>query len=490
MVWIHWFRRDLRLRDNPALAAAAARSNGHVIPIFILDDAILHAPRTGAARIAFMLDALRDLDASLRARGSRLVVRHGRTLDVIRDLVREAGAAGVAWNRDYTPFARRRDTQIEALLRDLNVETLIAEDAVILGPDDVRTSDGRPYTVYTPYWRRWRALVEQRRAEWLDEVDPPPLRPVPESVADLTIPDAADLGVTVTQRIPPGGETPGNARLAAFVDLTAEHSIAGYAEGRNLLAEPATSRLSPYLRFGCVAPRAALRAALRLLDAVSDEQDAERIARSIETWIGELAWRDFYYQILWHYPHVLRRSFKPQYDALAWENDPALFDAWKEGRTGYPIVDAAMRQLNQEAWMHNRARMIVASFLTKDLLIDWRWGERYFMQQLVDGDHAANNGGWQWSAGTGTDAQPYFRVFNPVSQGQKFDPRGEYVRRYLPELAQVPDRYIHAPWMMPRAEQQRCGVVIGCDYPAPIVNHAERRMRALALYRAVLSVAL
>lgn len=490
MVWIHWFRRDLRLRDNPALAAAATRSAGHVIPLFILDDAILHASRTGVARIAFMIDALRDLDASLRSCGSRLVVRRGSTLDVIRTLVQEIGAAGVAWNRDYTPYARQRDAQVEALLRDLNVEMLIAEDAVILGPDAVLTGDRRPYTVYTPYWRRWRALVEQRRAEWLQQVDPPPLRPVPEGVADLAIPGAADLGVTVSQRIPPGGETSGNTRLAAFVDLAAVHNIAGYADGRDLLAEPATSRLSPYLRFGCVAPRAALRAALRLLDEAGDEQRAERIVRSIETWIGELAWRDFYYQILWHYPHVLRRSFKPQYDALAWENDSALFDAWKEGRTGYPVVDAAMRQLNEEAWMHNRARMIVASFLTKDLLIDWRWGERYFMQQLVDGDHAANNGGWQWSAGTGADAQPYFRVFNPVSQGQKFDPKGEYVRRYLPELAQVPDRYIHAPWTMPPSEQQRCGVVIGRDYPAPIVDHTERRMHAQALYRAASSVAL
>lgn len=487
MIWIHWFRRDLRLHDNPALHTASIRSNGRVIPLFILDDAILHAPRTGAARIAFMIAALRDLDANLRARGSRLVIRRGRTLDVIRAMVQETGATGVAWNRDYTPFARRRDAQVEAALRDLNVETSIAEDAVVFSPDDVRTGDGRPYTVYTPYRRRWRALTEQRRAEMLRAIEPPLLRPAPEAVADQTVPDKADLGIAVSQRIPPGGETHGAARLAAFVDLAAAHSIAGYAEGRDLLAEPATSRLSPYLRFGCVAPRQALRAALRLLDIAGDDH---RTVRSIETWIGELAWRDFYYQILWHYPHVLRRSFKPQYDALAWENDPALFDAWKEGRTGYPIIDAAMRQLRQEAWMHNRARMIVASFLTKDLLIDWRWGERYFMQQLVDGDHAANNGGWQWSAGTGTDAQPYFRIFNPVSQGQKFDPKGLYVRRYLPELAQVPDRYIHAPWTMPRAEQQRCGVVVGRDYPAPIVDHAERRMRALALYRAVSSVAL
>ena len=490
MLWIHWFRRDLRLRDNPALSGAAARSGGRVMPLFILDDAILRAPRTGAARVAFMIAALRDLDAGLRARGSRLVVRRGRPSDVLRDLVGATGTIGVSWNRDYTPFARQRDQHIEAMLRDLNVATFIAADAVIMEPDDVRTDDGRPYTVYTPYRRRWRALVERRRDDVLRPYEPPVLQPVPDGVADLPIPDNPDLDVSVIQRIPAGGETTGAARLAAFLDPHATHGIAGYADGRNLLAEPATSRLSPYLRFGCVAPRSALRAALNLLDRAGEEQDAERAAtltRSIETWIGELAWRDFYYQILWHHPHVLRSAFKPQYDALEWENDPALFDAWKEGRTGYPVVDAAMRQLNREAWMHNRARMIVASFLTKDLLIDWRWGERYFMQQLVDGDHAANNGGWQWSAGTGTDAQPYFRIFNPVSQGQTFDPKGAYVRRYLPELEAVPDRYIHAPWTMPYAEQQRCGVIIGRDYPAPVVDHAERRARALALYRAVSS---
>jgi deoxyribodipyrimidine photo-lyase len=445
MLWIHWFRRDLRLRDNPALSGAAARSGGRVMPLFILDDAILRAPRTGAARVAFMIAALRDLDAGLRACGSRLVVRRGRPSDVLRDLVGATGAVGVSWNRDYTPFARQRDQHIEAMLRDLNVATFIAADAVIMEPDDVRTDDGRPYTVYTPYRRRWRALVERRRDDVLRPYEPPVLQPVPDGVANLAIPDNPDLGMSVVQQIPAGGETTGAARLAAFLDPRATHGIAGYADGRNLLAEPATSRLSPYLRFGCVAPRAALRAALNLLDRAGEEQDAERAAtltRSIETWIG---------------------------------------------RTGYPVVDAAMRQLNREAWMHNRARMIVASFLTKDLLIDWRWGERYFMQQLVDGDHAANNGGWQWSAGTGTDAQPYFRIFNPVSQGQTFDPKGAYVRRYLPELEAVPDRYIHAPWTMPYAEQQRCGVIIGRDYPAPVVDHAERRARALALYRAVSS---
>jgi deoxyribodipyrimidine photo-lyase len=247
------------------------------------------------------------------------------------------------------------------------------------------------------------------------------------------------------------------------------------------MAAAGTSRLSPYLRMGCVAPRAALRAALEVL---ARAQDATQHA-GIEQWITELAWRDFYYQILASFPYVVRGAFRSQYDRIAWENDPQLFAAWCAGQTGYPVVDAAMRQLASEAWMHNRARMIVASFLTKDLLIDWRWGARFFMQHLVDGDHAANNGGWQWSAGTGTDAQPYFRIFNPTSQGQKFDPQGAYVRRYVPELAGVPDRSIHSPWMLSFAEQERYGVLIGRDYPAPIVDHTERRVRALAIYKAV-----
>ncbi len=488
MTFIHWFRRDLRLHDNPALLEAVERSGGRIVPLFILDDAILHAPATGAARVAFMVDALHALDAALRARGSRLVVRHGRPLDILRDLVDISGATGVTWNRDYTPFARRRDARVAAMLRSRNVVVVEAEDAVILGPDDVRTGDGRPYTVYTPYWRRWRTLVEQRRTVLTSATVLPSLAPLPETIESPALPSAADLGFTTARHIPPGGESAGVARLTAFVDRNAAHGITGYAEGRNLLALPATSGLSPYLRFGCIAPRAALRAALDALERHAPESPA--VAASIETWIGELAWRDFYYQILWHHPHVLRRSFKSQYDAIAWENDTMLFDAWREGRTGYPVVDAAMRQLLREGWMHNRARMIVASFLTRDLLIDWRLGERYFMLHLVDGDHASNNGGWQWAAGTGTDAQPYFRIFNPVSQGRKFDPQGTYVRRYLPELEHVPDRYIHEPWMMPPAEQVRVGVTIGRDYPAPVVDHAVQRSRALAIYRAVPSVAL
>jgi deoxyribodipyrimidine photo-lyase len=275
-----------------------------------------------------------------------------------------------------------------------------------------------------------------------------------------------------------GGETHARQMLADFTDLRRNHTIAGYHTDRDVLALPATSRLSAHLHMGTLSPRACLQAAHEVGQRHPDA------AEGVQSWVGELAWRDFYVQILAHFPHVLRGAFRQEYDALAWDNNPELFAAWCAGRTGYPIVDAAMRQLQQEAWMHNRARMIVASFLTKDLLIDWRWGERYFMQRLVDGDLAANNGGWQWAAGTGTDAQPYFRIFNPTSQGRKFDPQGAYVRQYVPELARVPERLIHEPWKMSAAQQEEAGLQIGRDYPRPIVDHKEMRQRALALYKA------
>jgi deoxyribodipyrimidine photo-lyase len=257
--------------------------------------------------------------------------------------------------------------------------------------------------------------------------------------------------------------------------------INDYGDGRNLLAQTGTSMLSPYLRFGIISPQECARAAI-----TAQRLAPPTAARSgAEVWLSELAWRDFYQQILYHFPHVANYAFRPMYDDLAWDNNPDYFAAWCQGMTGYPIVDAAMRQLSSTGWMHNRARMIVASFLTKDLLIDWRWGERYFMQQLIDGDTAANNGGWQWSAGTGTDAQPYFRIFNPISQGETFDPDGTYVKRYIPELANIPTKYIHAPWLMPPMLMHEVRCLIGHDYPAPIVDHATQRVKALAMYKLV-----
>lgn len=479
--FIHWFRRDLRLHDNPALAAALHDSGGRVVPLFVLDQAVLSAERTGAARVMFMLETLRALDRSLRERGSRLIVRHGRPAEVIPQVIAESGAAGVYWNRDYTPFARTRDSRVAELLREHGIPGRTWKEAVIWESGEIMTGSRKPYTVYTPYWRRWRTAVEDARAALTAEEPLLPFARVADAIRSTPIPHAAELGFVTSQAIPPAGEDAALVRLIAFTRSESAHGIGGYAEGRNILALPATSRLSPYLRLGCLGPRTCLRAALHASERIADEQ----YQRSTETWLGELAWRDFYYQVLAEFPFVLRGCFKREYDQLAWENNEEFFDAWCRGHTGYPIVDAAMRQLQREAWMHNRARMIVASFLTKDLLIDWRWGDRFFMQQLVDGDHASNNGGWQWAAGTGTDAQPYFRIFNPINQGEKFDPDGAYVRRYVPELARVPNRYIHSPWLMSLDEQRRAGVRIGHDYPAPIVDHATQRTRAIALYRSV-----
>ncbi len=463
---IHWFRRDLRLRDNTALLAAAAMSGGAVMPVFIFDDAIIQGRFASPARTQFLLDCLAALDADLRALGLRLITRRGEPLPTLLALLRESGANGVTWNRDYTPYAIRRDSAIKQALRAAGYRADSYKDAVIFEMDEIATAERRPYTVYTPYARRWRARLaaEPVRAQGL-----PSLAAVPLPASD-PLPALSDLLPAAPATLPrfPAGEAQALAALERFT----QGPLASYAEGRNMLAQAGTSRLSPYLRFGVLSPRQCLVAALNAPPAPGPE-----------SWIGELIWRDFYVQVLYHFPHALRGSFKPVYDRIAWPNDPALFAAWQAGQTGYPIVDAAMRQLQQEGWMHNRARMIVASFLTKDLLIDWRWGERHFMHLLIDGDPAANNGGWQWAAGTGTDAQPYFRIFNPVSQGQKFDPDGAYVRRYLPELARVPTRYIHAPHTMPLSEQMRAGARIGVDYPQPVVDHAVQRARALALYR-------
>lgn len=475
---IHWFRRDLRLHDNTALSAAVHDSGGAVLPVFIFDERLLRGRFAGAARTRFLLEALHELDIGLRELGSRLIVRRGDPQRELADLLEASGAGGVYWNRDYSPFAVRRDSAIKQELREQGYTARSFKDAVIWECDEIMTQNGSPYTVYTPYARRWRALVDAQPI--LVQAAPERLQTADFDLAALAapIPGLADLGLQTDQQAIPGGESHARRLLDEFTDLRRAHAIANYAAERDLPALPGTSRLSAHLRLGSVSPRACLAAALAAADRGRND-----VLPGVNTWVSELAWRDFYVQVLYHHPHVLRGAFKQQYDAIDWQNNEDWFAAWCAGRTGYPIVDAAMRQLNSEAWMHNRARMIVASFLTKDLLIDWRWGEAYFMQQLVDGDPAANNGGWQWAAGTGTDAQPYFRIFNPTSQGQKFDPDGAYVHRYVPELATVPPKHIHAPWRMAEADQRRFGVVIGRDYPEPLVDHKIQRERALELYK-------
>lgn len=465
VIW--WMRRDLRLNDNDALRAALVHGE-QVIPVFVLDPALLAAPDISDKRVAFLFGGLRTLDADLRARGSRLIVRRGDPATELARLMAETSAEAIYAEADPWPYGRQRDAAIAAQL------PLRLTPGVTVHPADlICKADGAPYVVFTPFSRAWKALPMPTPA--LLWTPPQRLPALPDQLHSLPIPDEPTLSSDVP--FPPG-EAEALRRLRAFASgITAP--IRRYDEERNRMDLDGTSQLSPYLRFGMVAARRTAVAALHAIDKAIDAP----ARKGAETWLNELIWREFYMMILHHFPFVLDQAFREELRDISWRNDKAEFAAWCEGQTGYPVVDAAMRQLVTTGWMHNRARMIVASFLVKDLLIDWRWGERFFMQHLVDGDPAANNGGWQWTAGVGTDAAPYFRVFNPSLQGAKFDPEGDYVRRWVPQLAAVPPPTLHEPWTLPLARQHQLGVVIGRDYPEPIVDHALARERTLAAYK-------
>lgn len=457
---IWWLRRDLRLDDNPALSTALEQSE-QVLPVFILDEKLLQSPYSSERRTAFLLHGLQYLNRELRERGSRLVVRRGDPLAELAGLVQETGAEAIFAEADYSPYARRRDERVASEL-PLN----LLAGVTVHPPGTVLKADGRPYTIFTPFSRAWQALpLPGGKSAAVDNLR------TPAGIAGLDVHALIDTPEEV--RFPSGADA-GQRRLAAFI----ESRIAAYGEARNQLHLDGTSALSPYLRFGMISARQVVDAARAVVSQAQNSQERN----SAQSWLTELIWREFYVHILYHFPYVRKTAFRPELANIHWKNDPDDFSAWQAGRTGYPVVDAGMRQLRELGWMHNRARMITASFLVKDLLVDWRWGERHFMQQLLDGDPAANNGGWQWTAGTGTDAAPYFRVFNPTLQGMKFDPRGEYVRRYVSELANVPDLYIHEPWKMPPDVQRQTGCFIGVDYPQPVVDHGEARSRALERY--------
>jgi len=452
---IHWFRSDLRLHDNTALALAVSKAS-ELVPLFILDQRLL--ARAGAPRVAFLLDGLRQLDAQLRRRGNALIVRRGDPTAEISRLVLETKAELVTFNRDYSPYAVRRDAGVARAVRRAGATVTDCKDRVVFEGNELRTSTGGAYVVYTPYRRRW---LDQLRQVDLDTVKPLRLPPAAPGVSSDTIPASPD-GIA---GLPSAGEDPARRRLKVFLDRAAR----SYDRQRDFVAADGTSRLSPCLRFGTISVRECLRQAL------ARKRGDRAAASGVGKWIDQLVWRDFYTAIMAEHPHVLTGAFHRAYDRVVWNDDTAAFGAWREGRTGYPFVDAGMRQLVQTGWMHNRARMVVASFLVKDLLINWQRGEAFFMQHLVDGDPANNNGGWQWCASTGTDAQPYFRIFNPVTQGERFDPKGEYVRRYVPELRTVADRFVHRPWAAPSPPRA---------YPPPIVDHAERRTLAVARFEA------
>ena len=463
---IWWIRRDLRLADNPTLHAAL-RHAGQVLPIFVLDPKLLDSPYASERRSAFLLGGLRELDTDLRKIGSRLIVREGAPERELSQVLQESGAHTIYAHSDYSPYARSRDSRLAQLLPLQFVQSI-----TIHPPDAVRKNDRLPYTVFTPYSRKWKSLPQITREDILKA---PAHINTPEEIGSLPIPEPP---VPSEGFLFPPGETEAFRRLDSFLGGDSPR-IYAYAKERNRADLDGTSHLSPYFRFGMLSARFA---ALGALEAIANASEVEA-KQGAGVWLDELIWRDFYVTILANFPNVRHGNFRHKYDGIIWHNNENEFDAWREGRTGFPFIDAAMRQLTMTGWMHNRARMAVASFLVKDLLIDWRWGERWFMQQLIDGDPAANNGGWQWSAGTGTDAAPYFRIFNPVSQGKKFDPAGTYTRRWIPELADVPANFIQEPWRMTGAEQKRAHCIIGQDYPTPIVDHSWARQRTLEAYR-------
>ena len=456
-----WLRRDLRLHDHHALAHAL-KTNRPVVCVFLFDEALLHGLPETDRRVDFFYRALEEIQSALRACSSELVSLSGRAEEALPALARRLGAQEVVAARDYEPGARSRDALVDARLAEAGCTLTLVKDQVVFETDEILTRTGKPFTVFTPYKKAWLARL---------------------TAGDLS-PHAVDLARARLQPLPPlplpSLESLGFAR----VDWETLHVKTGAAGAEALVADfllrmdryktqrdyPAIkgpSYLSPHLRFGTVSVRELARLAW--------ENGSEGAA----TWLSELIWREFYQQLLWHFPQVAEESFRPEYRALSFENNPEWFAAWREGRTGYPLVDAAMRQLNQTGYMHNRLRMVAASFLVKDLLVDWRWGERYFAAHLLDYDLAANNGGWQWAASTGCDAQPYFRIFNPVTQSRTFDPTGRFIRRYVPELAGLDDQAIHAPWL---ARALPAGFRLGQHYPRPIVDHAEQRTRALALF--------
>lgn len=486
MAHIVWFRRDFRLHDHTALFHAVREApDSNVIPVFIFDDAILKHPDMGGAIVEFMLGCLQTLKENLGKQGVELLILHGTPVEQLEALVKQTGATGLYFNRDYHPAAVERDDEVTRRLTKIGVTVKSYKDQVIFEQREIiAASTGEPYTVYTPYAKTWRSRLAEEfdpgkgPATW----DAPKLSPHELKVkavgglARTGLPTTEELGF---RDVPPRIEIPsGEDAARKLLRAWCAGPVRTYKDTRDLPSDATgTSRLSPHLRHGTLSPRQCLRAAM----FVAGKNPAFKTGA--DGWIGELIWREFYQQILFNFPHVVEQPFKRHLAGLPWREDRAQFRRWCDGTTGYPIVDAAMRQLNQTGWMHNRLRMIVAMFLTKDLRIDYRWGERYFMQKLLDGETAQNNGGWQWSSSTGTDAQPYFRIFNPRSQSEKFDPEGAFIRRYVPELARVPAEFVHAPHEMTPTQQEAAGCRVGRDYPFPLVDHDVARQQTLGMFK-------
>ncbi|WP_425405779.1 cryptochrome/photolyase family protein [Hwanghaeella sp.] len=468
---IHWFRRDLRLRDNPALSDAA--QEGSVICLFILDDEDAGTQATGAASRWWLHHSLAALTEALKQRGGRLILRRGKAGKIIPDVVSETGADRIVWNRLYEPWSIQRDKQLKSDLTDLGIEADSFASDMIREPWQVETKAGKPFSVFSPFWRAVQ-----------DQGDPPSPLPIPDRIyfhtGHVTTDRLEDWGLLPTK---PNWAaefeatwTPGADGAAARMAEFLSGPVNDYKDGRDFPARGATSLMSAPLHFGEVSPRQVWHATRSAMEA-GDVRDAAGWS-----FLRELGWRDFNRHLLFYNPHTVTENFRDNFDSFPWRDDETALEGWTRGRTGYPLVDAGMRELWRTGIMHNRVRMVVASFLVKHLLIDWRQGEAWFRDTLVDADLANNVGGWQWTAGCGADAAPYFRIFNPVAQGEKFDPKGDYIRRWVPELGALPDKYLNKPWEASDKVLAEAGVALGKTYPKPIVDHADARKRALAAF--------
>jgi len=458
---IHWYRRDLRIQDNPGLLHAAARGLC-VVPIYIQSEWKSNHAWTGANRQQFLCGSLESLARNLETIGGRLIVRRGEAATELRKLALECSAVALHFHRAPDPFGRQAEQRVEAMCRELGIECVAHDDIALHQPDEVLTQGGAPYKVYTPYSRNWLSLPKTHPLGKPDNLG------TPGGIASLPLPSLADwqLKPSTATVIEPG-EHAARQRLKRAINGI----IQAYDQTRDVPSADGTSRLSQDLRFGLLSIRTVYAAAMK---ARADANDAGRAG--IDVFIKELAWREFYFAILHHFPNVLNEEFNPDWRGLPWEEPGGKFELWKHGRTGFPIVDAGMRQLLETGFMHNRLRMITAMFLTKDLHHDWKLGESWFMRHLVDGEIASNNGGWQWSAGTGADAAPYFRIQNPWSQSARHDPDGKYIRRWVPELAHIRDaRLLHKP--------PEGGNPITPDYPLPCLDHKTERERTLAIFK-------
>jgi deoxyribodipyrimidine photo-lyase len=467
-----WFRRDLRDFDHAALYHAL-KNSAQVYCIFVFDTEILDKlDNKQDRRVEFIWESVHELKTALQANGGDLIVKHGIARDIIPAYALHTCIHAVYVNRDYVPNAVARDAEVSAKLAANNIEFYSFKDQVLFEKDEILSLSDKPYSVFSHY----RNMVLKKLDD--SHVAPYPVDSVMHNLAKVAPSELISLesmGFARTNlaemRLPTGM----SGGKALFDDFEARMNL--YGEARNFPAIKGVSYLSVHLRFGTVSIRHLARCA-------RDRANTGSQAIGAQTWLNELVWRDFYFQILYHNPQVAAgKAYKPEFENLPFPNDKRLFQAWCAGKTGYPLVDAAMRQINQTGFMHNRLRMVAASFLVKDLLIDWRWGERYFAENLIDFDLSANNGGWQWAASTGCDAQPWFRIFNPVTQSERFDAAGKFIRKYVPELANCSDKEIHAPWLMPPLRQQEMGIIIGKDYPAPIVDHTAQRALALNLYK-------